>query len=404
MLVINVDIRTVILLLMLGNATLAILYWLYFRSSGVETFAGDKLWLAAKGLQTLAWLLIVMRDLISEFISVAVANSLLFMGFSGECLALLLLSKAIDRMLLLYYAALTATGSLFFCFYYDSPASIRIVVASVIIAMLYFPPGLRLLLDSASSMMRRGVGILYILISTVITMRAVSALDIGSQLNLWTQSAAQTMTFVIVFLTMMTSGIGFLLISRENIDLALIKESRTDYLTGLPNRRAFFSGADKQFANCAKKQQTLSYLVIDIDQFKAINDEFGHEGGDRVLCSFSEMLTEAVRSSDLPVRLGGDEFGVLLPVTEYSDAMVVADRIQRQPHFVSVKGSSINYTVSIGVCVAPSDEIQNVSLEDLMTCGDRALYRAKALGRNRIEYERCKRIMDSSGIAEPMRI
>ena len=237
--------------------------------------------------------------------------------------------------------------------------------------------------------MRRAMGILLLFFSATSALRAATALDFAHPFHLWTQSTIQTLTFINVFLFTLTGGIGFLLVSRENIDTILLKESRTDYLTGLPNRRAFFRRGEKQFAYSVQTQQPISYMVIDIDKFKTINDRFGHDAGDTVLRHFSDLLSEAIRTADLPVRLGGDEFGVLLPGTDYQEALVVAERIIKQPYTIIVEGVRIDYALSIGLGVISREDITQTNFESLRLCGDRALYKAKALGRNQIVCETC---------------
>lgn len=153
-----------------------------------------------------------------------------------------------------------------------------------------------------------------------------------------------------------------------------------DPLTGLRNRRGFWAGLDTGIAASA----TLSLLVCDLDKFKRVNDSLGHDAGDRVLQRFSALLRECTRSSDVPTRLGGEEFAVVLPDTGGEEAMAVAERLRRSVQDCFA-GHPVPVSVSVGIAttgVAPR------SSTGLMRAANRALYAAKHLGRDRcIAYD-----------------
>jgi diguanylate cyclase (GGDEF)-like protein/putative nucleotidyltransferase with HDIG domain len=148
-----------------------------------------------------------------------------------------------------------------------------------------------------------------------------------------------------------------------------------DPLTGLRNRRGFRDGIDAGIAGAA----TLSLLICDLDNFKRVNDSVGHEAGDRVLEGFSELLRQCTRSSDLPTRLGGEEFALVLPGAGEVEAMAVAERLRRsvREHFA---GHPAHVSVSVGVA---STGAELTSAAGLMRAANRALYAAKHLGRDR---------------------
>jgi diguanylate cyclase (GGDEF)-like protein len=156
-----------------------------------------------------------------------------------------------------------------------------------------------------------------------------------------------------------------------------------DPLTQLRNRRAFdevFAGETVRFARYGRP---LSLLVIDLDHFKAINDQFGHEAGDEVLCRTARMIESSIRDIDTPARFGGEEFVVLLPETDIASALDVAERIRAAIAAADIefKGHHIPVRTSIGVSACPD----RVALPgDLIASADAALYHAKADGRNRV--------------------
>lgn len=156
-----------------------------------------------------------------------------------------------------------------------------------------------------------------------------------------------------------------------------------DPLTGLGNRRALtFQGA-QWLADNIRYKQPLSMLVMDLDRFKAVNDNHGHPAGDRLLCALANTLREVTRASDLCIRIGGDEFVVLLPRTDLSNAMECAERIRRAVAKLVVEtptGGLVNASVSIGVATYR----HGMDLDQLYHQADGALYAAKRAGCNRV--------------------
>jgi diguanylate cyclase (GGDEF)-like protein len=148
-----------------------------------------------------------------------------------------------------------------------------------------------------------------------------------------------------------------------------------DTLTGLRNRR----GLDR-LANAAGP---LSLLVCDLDHFKVVNDRHGHELGDHVLERFAEVLRNQIRESDIPVRLGGDEFCVVLPTTGQESAIVIAERIRSAAAAELSEIAPGGVTVSIGVASSTED---SVDTRTLLAAADRGLYRAKQGGRDRTDH------------------
>jgi len=159
-----------------------------------------------------------------------------------------------------------------------------------------------------------------------------------------------------------------------------------DPLTKSLTRRQFFSMAESEFLRSLRYHRQLSMLVLDADRFKNINDTYGHYAGDLVLRSLSLVVLEQKRAPDTLGRLGGEEFGLLLPETNLNQAKIVAERIQKTWEQMSstVDGHVIRSTVSIGVAEAgPADK----SFEDVLRRADRMMYKAKESGRNRVVAE-----------------
>ena len=162
------------------------------------------------------------------------------------------------------------------------------------------------------------------------------------------------------------------------------RTARTDGLTGLLRRRAFIELADAEIQRCLRYEDPLSFIMFDVDHFKAINDNHGHACGDAALVHLAELLREQMRESDLPCRWGGEEFVVLLPRTSPDVARHAAERIRS--HFeanpVRWEDRSLRVTASFGVAAF---DTRDLSLSNMVARADVALYRAKRNGRNRVE-------------------
>lgn len=166
----------------------------------------------------------------------------------------------------------------------------------------------------------------------------------------------------------------------------LRNESLTDVLTGLANRRSFDQRFSEMLRDCARASQPLALLMIDVDNFKAYNDTFGHQGGDDALRTVARaLLNNATRALDLVARIGGEELAVILPDVDLAGALVVAERMREAVYAIGLpSGSGAQHPiVSISVGVSATRYPAGTSAADLMAVADRALYHAKEGGRNR---------------------
>lgn len=156
-----------------------------------------------------------------------------------------------------------------------------------------------------------------------------------------------------------------------------------DELTGLPNRRAFFLQGAKEIEKAHRYAMPFSFLLLDLDSFKAINDTYGHAAGDFALRRFANILSENIRDMDLAARMGGDEFSLLLPDTEPHKALTLAQRIQGAVERENLHLDDIDFhmTVSIGVAGYGANAS---TLETIMKQADDCMYQAKNQGRNRV--------------------
>jgi diguanylate cyclase (GGDEF)-like protein len=157
----------------------------------------------------------------------------------------------------------------------------------------------------------------------------------------------------------------------------------TDELTGLVNRRRFLDALRTEITKGQRLGARLSVVLADLDDFKLVNDGFGHHAGDEVLLEFADLLREHARDADVAARLGGEEFAVLLPETGLEGASAVAERLRQSfaDRHIRLGESEVTVTASFGVAELQAGQ----SVDALLRAADSALYRAKEKGKNRVE-------------------
>ena len=182
----------------------------------------------------------------------------------------------------------------------------------------------------------------------------------------------------------LTSAFNAMAAELEKDRQALKKLSASDPLTGLCNHREFFRLLREETERSRRYRHPLSLLMIDLDNFKRINDTYGHPAGDRVLCAVAGVVRRELRQVDQVARYGGEEFAAILPETAESEAFAIATRIRQavaaRPLAIS-ETEGVELTISIGLAVFPDDATAE---EGLVERADQSLYAAKAAGRNRV--------------------
>lgn len=169
-------------------------------------------------------------------------------------------------------------------------------------------------------------------------------------------------------------------LNRKNNSLNIL--ASTDHLTGIMNRRMFSEIFKRYFQTAQKDDFSLTFLLLDLDYFKNINDNYGHQIGDIVLKRFAETIEKVLSKSDIFARIGGEEFAILISKTKGKDAYIFAESIRREIENILMEcdGHKIVITTSIGMTQSSRSDS---SLDDIFSRADTALYRAKNEGRNR---------------------
>ncbi len=177
--------------------------------------------------------------------------------------------------------------------------------------------------------------------------------------------------------------------------------SLTDALTGVRNRRAFDDRVPLAFEHATRYDRPLSLVIVDVDHFKQINDQHGHDTGDAVLHGVAQVIAASSRQVDFVARIGGEEFAILLPETPLFEALQFGEKIRSAIASapISFNGTRHAVTVSVGIANMPHSRIR--SQQELFQAADQALYRAKDNGRNRVEMERRRDATRCAPIAQP---
>jgi diguanylate cyclase (GGDEF)-like protein len=185
-----------------------------------------------------------------------------------------------------------------------------------------------------------------------------------------------SMLFMLVFMLGFGSSVMFELVQKLNEQMTI------DPLTKTKNRRFFDQVAPQYQSAVERRHTTVSFIACDIDHFKQVNDQHGHDVGDYALCHFASILSNEIRAHDALIRMGGEEFLIICPNLNASQAFQLADRLRKAVALdgFTHNGAKLILTASFGVATLTNDYV----LKDIVKLADGALYKAKSLGRNRV--------------------
>jgi len=367
------------LALALGNLSLCAALFFFAQDPRQPGYLS---WSRAKQLQAAAWGLLYLRGVLPDFLTIAVANALLFAGFALDASALWELSgrrRAWRNYLLPALGA--GIAILLGAWLMELPASVRIAIASVV-SGFYFAAGAAALGSGggwrSGSLLRRYLVVLMLALAAAVVARGLLPDGLGPL----GAPLIQAVGLGALYVMMPSSAFGYLLLAREQSQLELARLEVVDALTDVPNRRGFYQALAPWIALARRPGMPTALIILNLDHFKRVNDDYGHPVGDLVLKAMVDVCKKQLRDSDLMGRLGGAEFAIQLPRTSAEDALLVAERIRNaiaaQP--VKAEKAVINMTASLGVTTIRADD----STVSLFKRADEALQAAKEGGRNRV--------------------
>ncbi len=345
-------------------------------------------WAAALMVNAIGHLLIMLRGLAPDILSVVLGNVLLACVFVGMIAAIYQFQGRPAPWLLLLAAPVMV--AVFVSMFMDNfPARAGFVGLVIGLQAIW---ALAATLERRHATVGRGQWLLVAglaLEALVLGGRSVLTVALpDSATSILQGSVLQTVTFMATFSVVLVSSVGFVFMSRDRSDESNRIMAALDPLTGVANRRSLISALDRDVSRAIRTHQPIALMMVDIDHFKHVNDRYGHPAGDEVLCSVVSVLRQRVRAQDLVGRYGGEEFMVLLPDTDLVGAEQLARELCKavEESRCLAQGAGpegVEVTVSIGVFGGHLES--GDSWDMLIAAADRALYEAKNNGRNRVE-------------------
>lgn len=381
----SMHVPTMFLMVILVSLTMACCTAALWRRSNPE---GLGYWALGLTLHGVSFILVSLRGALPYGLTVVLANLLLLSGFSLFCQALLQFQRRHLAVIWLWWPVPAALPGLLML--PDNTAG-RIVLIALLCT---YQAALMLFITLGRRHQTTGRGQYFVMSAAalgILTMgvRALTTALAADQVQSLTSSTpVQAATFLISCVVLILSSMGLILMTKERSDACNRSLAMHDELTGLPNRRYSMEVLARVVAARQRHPQHLSLMMLDIDHFKQINDQYGHLAGDQALRRLADQLRARLRLQDHVGRLGGEEFLVILPDTPAQGALRLAEDLRRsveQLHGQRADSAAedLGMTISIGVCsLTPADALDALAAIEL---ADQALYLAKQNGRNRVQ-------------------
>lgn len=367
------------LVLALGN--LALCATLFFFDYGNPRDGATAAWSLGRQVQAGAWLLLALggSGVFPEPLALPVAYALLFGGVAWEAGAFWEIAGRL-RWRRPTVVALAVAIIFFLACYRVDENGLRAVAASLILGVFYLSAAVAL---AGGSMLRRFLSVTGALLALVVAARGVLVLAMPQGWGWLSNGLLRECYILALYASMLLYAFGMLLLGREKLQNELARLQVVDPVTDVPNRRGFFNLLAPWMSLARRPGQSTALVTLDLDQFKRVNDGYGHPAGDAVLRHVAEVCKRQLRDSDQLGRLVGGAFAILLPRTGIDEASLVAERmraaIENSP--CKTERALITMTASFGVTTIRADD----STVTLFQRADAALQEAKQNGRNRVE-------------------
>jgi len=378
----TIDIRTLILVWALVSATKALI--LIFVRHTQRDYVPALNWAIGSSAMAVGLLLISFRDLLPTFVTIIIGNGLLLSGLMVTNFGVAEAAGRKPPWKIGWTIFVVTIAVLFWNSMVVSSTSVRILTFSLA-STIYFVYVIYVCLSSSTgcrnSSFRVFAGV-SIPLALITLWRGVASVYQGTS-SLMTATSEQIVFITYYICYQIASTALLVLITNQQLQDQLEDLANHDSLTSVLNRRAFFDEVHREWSRVLRYNTPVSFLMIDIDNFKEINDRCGHACGDSILVEVSAALKKTLRIEDVICRYGGDEFVCMLPQVSEMQAQTSAERIRETVAALQVatKQSEIVLTVSIGVAERNQSA---TSVETVIAAADSALYRAKSSGRNRV--------------------
>lgn len=353
-----------------------------------RVYPGFNHWMAAQVVLAAGMILLTLKAYLPPWIALLLGNSLLM-------LSLVLIYTGFVRFFDLsnhhrwpsYVLLFSAVLGFAWMLYTDSPAPLRSLLFSLFSAVLMLRIAMVLLMQKQL----RGDPLVRMILTAILmamgffSARALILWRVSTEIAFWDQQLLAAAFYVgIVFSILLVFGFLQLVQARTEGELQAAQAkaedlANTDRLTGAWNRRRFEHEAERETARATRYRQPLSLIAFDIDHFKLINDQHGHQAGDEVLTGICKLVGNRIRATDALIRWGGDEFLIMTPMTNAAEAHALAQLLRADIAAQDFKLAG-KVTLSMGV----TEYFPPESLEAWLARADRGIYAAKAQGRDQV--------------------
>lgn len=377
------DSTTMVLALALGNLALCAALFFFEHVDGRS--AALSAWGWGRQYQAAGWMLLAIgaAGVMPEGLAFPVSYSLIFAGVAWEAGAQWERAGRVRWRRVVGALLGLAIAAFVLCNLID-PFGLRAIAASLILGSFYLAAAVALAQGwREASMLRRFMALSTAVLALVVGARGALVLAAPAGWGWMSNDLLRQLHTGALYLLAVLGAFGWLLLGRERLQGELARLEVVDPLTDVPNRRGFFQVLAPWMALARRPGQPTALVLFDLDQFKRVNDSYGHPAGDVVLATLAAACKRQLRDSDVLGRLVGVEFAILLPRTGEQDALMVAERMRAaiEAQRVKTERAMISLTASFGVTTVRPDD-SNVTL---LARADEALRAAKAGGRNRVE-------------------
>lgn len=382
------DAKTIFVLTGMFTGLITVVFFSIHRGvyavvNGVLSFA----W--AYGFFTLFALLLLMRGMVHPLLSVVLADTAL-------CLAILMVADGVSKLKNLpvqrgfyrWYLSFCLVAFIYFTFL--APSFSSRVMVTILCTVVIFSWVLMMLSRQPFRTWRLGewivsVSLLFSVVAAIL--RALTALldsEAPTAMSILSYQGVQAHYLTINLLATVFIAFGLIVMTQDNLRRDLERLASYDALTGVLTRRVILDLLDKSMAKVSRTGQPLAVMMIDLDHFKRINDNYGHSVGDRVLAKIIAAVESVLRKDTYIGRYGGEEFLIVMPDTSHEQLLEVSERIRQAAAKTLIRHqqSTIQCTISIGALIIHGGNVD--SLSDPVTQADKALYQAKQQGRNQV--------------------